>query len=86
MESTVAWLAAKRFPWYNLNVSFEILTPSDVAQEVERLTADSGFGYVHVIVADGRIDRIDRCVQIKAARPSKRRSRLADLHLAAERD
>jgi len=41
------------------------LTPRDVAQEVERLAADSGFGYVHVVVAGGRIARIDRCVQIK---------------------
>jgi ABC-type molybdate transport system substrate-binding protein len=46
-----------------------VLTARDVAQEVERLAADAGFGYVHVVVSGGRIERIDRCVQIKADRP-----------------
>jgi hypothetical protein len=44
-----------------------VLTAKDVAEEVERLVAASRFGYVHVIVADGRIERIDCCRQIKAA-------------------
>ena len=45
-----------------------MLTARDVAQEVERLAADAGFGYVHMVVSGGRIERIDRCVQIKAER------------------
>lgn len=43
-----------------------MLTTRHVVAEVERLAAESGFGYVQVIVAGGRIVRIDRCVQIKA--------------------
>ncbi len=57
----------------------------DVAQEVERLAADSGFGYVHVVVAGGRIERIDRCVQMKAARPRPERLRHPVLRSGAER-
>ena len=60
-------LQAPRRVWYNANVSSVALTPKDVAQEVERLAAESEYGYVHVVVARGRIERIDRCVQIKGA-------------------
>ena len=60
-------LATNRFFCYNANVSSAVLTAKDVAQEVERLAAESGFGHVQVVVANGRIERIDRCVQIKAA-------------------
>ena len=36
-------------------------------EEIRHLVAESRFGYVQVIVADGRIERIDCCRQIKAA-------------------
>jgi hypothetical protein len=39
----------------------------DVVLEIERVRAESGYGHVRVIIADGRIERIDRCVQIKPA-------------------
>ena len=63
-----------------------VLTAQDVAEEVERVTAESGFGYVHVIVAAGRIERIDRCVQIKTARAGAGRPRCLALQGAAEAD
>ena len=47
-----------------------VLTAQDVAEEVERLAAESGYGYVQVIMTGGRIERIDRCVQTKAPRPA----------------
>jgi hypothetical protein len=62
------------------------LTAKDVAAAVERVAADTGFGYVHVIVAGGRIERIDRCVQIKAARADAEPSRQLALQGARERD
>jgi len=66
-------------------MSFVALTPSDVAREVERLAAESAFGYVHVIVAEGRIERIDRCVQTKAPPPTTDRRRFL-ARQGAERD
>ena len=67
-------------------MSSAVLTAQDVAEEVERLAAESGYGYVHVIMADRRIERIDRCVQTKAARPGRRRSVPIALQGAAESD
>ena len=60
------------------------MTSQDVAREVERLAAEAGFGYVHVIVADGRIQRIDRCVQIKATGIAPKTSRAVTAQAAAE--
>jgi len=60
------------------------LTSQDVAREVERLAAEAGFGYVHVIVADGRIQRIDRCVQIKANGTAPKTSHTVAAVAAAE--
>jgi len=66
-------------------VSSLVLTSKDVAAEVDRLAADAGFGYVHVVVADGRIERIDRCVQMKAARRGSERPHSPMLQTGAER-
>jgi len=63
-----------------------MLTANDVAQEVERVATDSGFGYVHVIVAAGRIERIDRCVQIKPIRRGVAPRRSLVLQGTAEAD
>lgn len=74
------YLASKPLFWYNANVS-SALTTVDVDREIERLLADTGFGYIHVIVADGRIERIDRCVQTKApAKPSRSLTVPSDAH------
>jgi len=62
-----------------------VLTSQDVADEIERLAAESGYGYVQVIVAGGRIERIDRCVQVKAPRPVAYRRRFLTRQ-GAERD
>jgi hypothetical protein len=60
------------------------LTTQDVVREIERLAAESGFGYVHVIVSEGRIQRIDRCVQMKAAVVAANASRAVAARVAAE--
>jgi hypothetical protein len=57
-------------------MSSVVLTSQDVAREVERLESESGFGWVQVIVADGRIQRIDRCVQVKATGIAPKASRV----------
>ena len=82
--ATRGHLVTEHFFWYNAHVSSAVLTAQDVAEEVERLATESAFGYVHVIVADGRIERIDRCVQTKAARPGRRGSVPIALQRAAE--
>jgi hypothetical protein len=65
-------------------MSSAVLTSQDVAREVERLATEPGFGYVHVVVADGRIQRIDRCVQIKATGIAPKTSRAVTAQAAAE--
>jgi len=62
-----------------------VLTAQDVAEEVERLAAESGYGYVQVIMTGGRIERIDRCVQTKAPRLTIDRRRFL-ARQGAERD
>ena len=80
----MVWTGWRSF-WYNTTVGSLVLTSKDVAAEVDRLAAESGFGYVHVVVAGGRIERIDRCVQMKAARPTTLRPSSRVLEGAAER-
>jgi hypothetical protein len=77
-------LDGKRFFWYNANMSSGFLTSQDVAREVERLAAEHGHGYVHVIVSDGRVQRIDRCVQIKATGIAPTKSRGLTPRVSAE--
>jgi hypothetical protein len=61
-----------------------VLTSQDVAREVERLATESAFGYVHVIVAGGRIERIDSCRQIKATGIAAKAPRTVTAQVAAE--
>lgn len=48
------------------------ITPAHVLGEIERVVSESGFGYVFVLITDGRVERVDRCVQKKASHPANK--------------